>query len=467
MAAFGRAVSALVGAAADVFYRRRVLAGAVPPRGPVLLVANHPNGLLDPVLVQQAARRRVRMLAKAPLFSMPGISLLVRALDCLPVFRAKDGADTTQNAETFRAVEQALVDSDCVLIFPEGISHDEPQLQPLKTGAARMALGAVARGAGELLIVPVGLTYADKLRFRSTAAVEVGRPLRVQDFAAATSDEEDQRTAARALTGAIHDALRAVTVNVESWEDVALLDAVDAVWRQDDPERTRRIKQLADGVARLRGCAPEALDDVRARLAAWVDALAAAGLTPRDVARDGLAAASHRQRLGVAARQIGAAFVALPLAAGGAAFWATPFWAVHGVWRAMRPERDVGATVKVIAGVVFFPLWYVGAVALTASATGLAWGALLALVAPGAGLTTRHYLRRRAFVLRALGGALRLRLKGRALTDLLDERDALCRTFDELAVLAEDRAGLPAGKAGAQADEREGGSGNRAATAGV
>jgi glycerol-3-phosphate O-acyltransferase/dihydroxyacetone phosphate acyltransferase len=448
MGIIGRVVSSVVGVAGDVFYRRRMLAGSVPLSGPVLLVANHPNGLIDPILVQQAAGRRVRMLAKAPLFSMPGISILVRALDCLPVYRAKDGADTKQNADTFRAVEDALVGGDCVLIFPEGISHDEPQLQPLKTGAARMALGAVERGAVDLQIVPIGLTYADKLRYRSTAAVEVGVPIAVRPFLPdAPRDDEALRNAARKLTTAIDDALRAVTVNVESWHDVPLLDAVDAIWRQEDPERTRRVKNLADGVQRLRTTAPTALEDVRTRLSGWVDALAAAGLTPRDVARDGLRAVSPANRWAMVGRHLGAALFALPLALFGAVFWAVPFWGVHAVWWRMRPERDVGATVKVLAALVLFPLWFLGATAALAFLMTPVTAGLVAVVAPGAGLTTRHYLRRRGFAVRALLGAWRARLRGRALEELLTERDALCRAFDALVDLVEaaDVAGNPDG----------------------
>jgi glycerol-3-phosphate O-acyltransferase/dihydroxyacetone phosphate acyltransferase len=449
MGAFGQTVTFVVGAAADLFYRRRMLSGRVPASGPVLLVANHPNGLIDPILVQHAAGRRVRMLAKAPLFTMPGISIIVRALDCLPVYRAKDGADTKQNAETFRAVQQALVAGDCVLIFPEGISHDEPQVQPLKTGAARMALGAVAAGASGLVVVPVGLTYGDKLRFRSTAAVEVGPSIAVASFLprdGSAAEEDALRTAARALTTAVHDALRDVTINVERWEDLQLLDAVDAIWRQDDPDHARRMKNLAGAVQRLRLRDPAALEDVQSRLAGWVDALARLGLAPRDVARTGLANATTTHRIGAFARQVAAAVVGLPFAVYGALFWAIPFWSVHAIWRLMRPERDVGATVKVLASVALFPLWFAIAVTALALSTPPAAAVLAAVTAPGAGLTTRHYLRRRAFALRALSGALRMRLLGRGLQHLVDERDALCATFDALA----------------EADAAAGGSGNPA-----
>ena len=64
-----------------------------------------------------------------------------------------------------------------ITIFPEGKSHSEPQLAALKTGAARIALKALAGGA-DVTVVPVGLTYARKHRFRSEVCIEVGAPIR-------------------------------------------------------------------------------------------------------------------------------------------------------------------------------------------------------------------------------------------------------------------------------------------------
>ncbi len=455
MGLMGSAVAFITGSAVDVFYRRRVLeapaqAGRgvddarvlLPATGPVLLVANHPNGLLDPMVVQntvlQVARRRVRMLAKAPLFTMPGVSLFVKALDCLPVYRSKDGADTKQNADTFRAVENALVDGSCVLIFPEGISHDEPSVQPLKTGAARMALSAASKGA-DVVVVPVGLSYADKLRFRSTAAVEVGAPLRVAPFCASAGDgEEAERQAVKQLTEAIARALREVTVNLEAWEDLPLLDAVDAIWRQDDPERSRRLKNLAAGVALLRQHDPVLLEGMRSRLSEWLSRLGKLGLRPHDVA-DGTVQARRNplKLLLFALRNAAAAAFALPVALFGAVFWVLPFEAVHLLFLIGKPGRDVGATVKVLAGMVFFPLWFVAVVAAVGLWVSPPSALLVALVAPGAGMTTRHFFRRRFFAAHQLVTFVQLGLRGRIIGDVIRERDAFCREFDAVAARVE------------------------------
>ena len=458
MGFFGRSVAFFTASSVDIFYRRRVLRAAMPATGPVLLVANHPNGLMDPVVVMntvlQTSGRRVRMLAKAPLFTMPGVSVLVKALDCLPVYRAKDGADTRHNADTFRAVEDALVAGSCVLIFPEGISHDEPSLQPLKTGAARMALQSWRKGAVDVVVVPVGLSYAEKLRFRSTAAVEIGAPISVASFAPSadpnsalvTSENADaaERVAVNDLTAAIFGALEQLTLNLDRWEDLPVLEAVDAIWRQDDPERTRRLKHLAEGTALLRKHDPERFDEMRDRLSDWLFRLEKLGLRPHDVADGNVHARRDPVKLAqFVLRNVGAAVFAFPIALFGAAFWFVPFWAVHLVFLLWRPDRDVGASVKVLAAMVLFPLWFVAVVVAAGTGAGALAAVVLGLLAPIAGMSTRHFFRRRFFALQQLGTFLKLGLQGKLMDDLIREREAFCREIDALAARVEGFRDLP------------------------
>ncbi|HKX45300.1 MAG TPA: 1-acyl-sn-glycerol-3-phosphate acyltransferase, partial [Planctomycetota bacterium] len=128
-----RALVLLVRLATRLFYRQERLGRAVPADGPALLVANHPNGLLDPALVLSVTERDVLFLGKEPLFRMPVVGWLVRRLGVVPVHRAQDGADTAQNAAAFAAVHVALEHGGVVALFPEGRAHDEPSLQRLKT----------------------------------------------------------------------------------------------------------------------------------------------------------------------------------------------------------------------------------------------------------------------------------------------------------------------------------------------
>src|SRR5947209_3609662 len=180
-------VRAVFGLVLRVFFRRIEVSGSahVPARGPVMFVLNHPNGLVDPAFLLCLAPRRVSFLAKAPLFRMPVIGYLVRALDSLPVYRRQDqGQDVARNRETFQAARKLLARGGTIAICPEGISHDEPGLQPIKTGTARIALGAVSTSeALDLKIVPAGLYYTSKTTFRSAALLYFGKPIEVKRVA--------------------------------------------------------------------------------------------------------------------------------------------------------------------------------------------------------------------------------------------------------------------------------------------
>src|SRR5437667_5549695 len=155
-------VRAVFGLVLRVFFRRIEVSGSahVPARGPVMFVLNHPNGLVDPAFLLCLAPRRVSLLAKAPLFRMPVIGFFCRAFDAIPVHRRQDaGSEPSQNRETFDTARAVLARGGAIAIFPEGASHSDPKLRPLKTGAARIALGAAAALAGSspIRIVPAGL----------------------------------------------------------------------------------------------------------------------------------------------------------------------------------------------------------------------------------------------------------------------------------------------------------------------
>ena len=227
MPTFQRLVFGLGGLAAGLFYRRTLLGVPVPREGPVLLVGNHPNGLVDPLFVAGATPRPVRFLGKEPLLRMPVLGAVLRGLRTLPVYRARDGFDTSANEETFHAVHAALSEGDAVALFPEGITHGAPQISKLKTGAARMALGAEAAAGWTLgvRVVPVGLSFRSKGRFRSRAAAWVGEAIEARAYESAY--RADERAAVLALTERIAEGLRAVTLELDRWEDLPLLELAE------------------------------------------------------------------------------------------------------------------------------------------------------------------------------------------------------------------------------------------------
>lgn len=216
-----RLAHTIVSLALRLFFRRieTVNKSVVPESGAVIFVINHPNGLIDPALVFVALPRKISFLAKSTLFRIPVFSSLLRLVEALPVYRQIDSADVTKNRMTFVACHDLLQKDGAIALFPEGISHNSPTLLPIKTGAARIALGAISGEAGivdfSLQIVPVGLYYTNKTTFRSDALLHFGAPFFV-DKPKLEEDGNVSREDVTKLTSKIEESLREVTVNAES-----------------------------------------------------------------------------------------------------------------------------------------------------------------------------------------------------------------------------------------------------------
>ncbi len=281
-----RLIAWLARTVASVFYRVE-RAGGPLPTGPVLLVVNHPNALLDPAVVWATAGRDVRFLAKSTLFSRHVMAPLVRRTGAIPVYRRMDeGTDVSRNAETFAAVANVLDEGGCVCVFPEGLTHEHGRLQPLRTGAARMALEALGRGV-TVAIVPVGLNFERRTTFRSRATVLYGRPFAADDLGDLA--RQDPPAAVHALTDRIAAALRRLVVEADPKADARLVARVDRLYTAarhapvDPVSRVRRRRLIAQGIDRLRAQDPERLRALTRRLDAYDSRRRRFGLRDRDL----------------------------------------------------------------------------------------------------------------------------------------------------------------------------------------
>jgi glycerol-3-phosphate O-acyltransferase / dihydroxyacetone phosphate acyltransferase len=405
-------VRAVVALALRLFFRVQVQGASSIPDGPVLLLGNHPNGLVDPALIFVVTRRPVTFLAKAPLFTLPVLGWVLRGMGALPVFRRQDDpARMGDNEGTFQAATQALTAGGAITLFPEGKSHDAPRLAELRTGAARIALRAVRAGA-PVRVVPVGLTYAQKHQFRSAVRVEVGPAFEVASFLPeAEAGPEGETEVVRRLTEAMAHALGQVTLNLETWEDLPLAQTAGALWalRHAPPAGdAERLRRFARGVAVLRHAQPSRFAALREELLRFRRRLGRVHATPADLmavhAPAALGAAIVRHLLGL--------LLGLPLCALGLLLFALPYQVPGWVAGALRTPLDVQATVKLAVTLVLAPLWVALLAAVGAWAGGPAWGVAALLGAPLLALLTRGLLEHWREVLR--DGRLLLTLGGRA-----------------------------------------------------
>lgn len=423
-------VRAVVGFALRLFYRVEVNARPLPETGPVVFVGNHPNSLVDPALVFVITARPVTFLAKAPLFKMPVIGWILKGLHALPVFRKQD--DPTQmgrNEGTFEAATEALVSGRAITLFPEGRSHSEPELGEIKTGAARIAFRAAKKGAPPL-IVPVGLTYEQKHRFRSRVLIEVGEPIRVESFAPSSEAEEPESV--RRLTETIERGLRGITLNLAQWEDLPLVEVSEKLYafrvgdKAKDPDRQRRF---ATGVQIFRAEQPERFAVLRDDLMSFKHRMDLVHADPEDLTI--LYRRSEVYRF--IGRNLASLFLGFPLFLLGMVLFAVPFWLPRLLNRALKLELDMQATVKLVSALVLAPIW-------TALLTVLAWrfidpavGIVVLVWCLPLAVLTRYFLERWRAVLHDVMVFLTLGNRARLKARLLVEGERLATEVERLA----------------------------------
>jgi glycerol-3-phosphate O-acyltransferase / dihydroxyacetone phosphate acyltransferase len=254
-----------------LYYPRIELRGGenLPTAGSVVFVLNHPNGLLDPLLLMTSSARPISFLAKSTFFANPVTRLCMDAFDALPVFRQRDrglpggpqGNSLASNENTFARCRALLRRNKALALFPEGTTHSETRMLPLRTGAARIALSAEAEANWQLglRIVPVGLWYQNKTLFRSAALLVVGQPFDLAEYAALYTAQP--RQAVQALTERIGRTLSAVVLQAENAELLTGIPVIATWVAPDGPPLTltqqhERSATLLDAARRLAASDP-------------------------------------------------------------------------------------------------------------------------------------------------------------------------------------------------------------------
>lgn len=420
MAAGAAFVERLARLIAHVFYRVDAV-GAAPSDGALLLLPNHPNALLDPALVIATAGRPVRFIAKSTLFRGP-LAPVLRASGAIPVFRKQDeGVDVTRNTETFAAVDAALAQGDAICIFPEGISHSTGRLEPLRTGAARMALSAAARGVA-VRLVPVGLNPDEKTSFRSRMTVVYGRPFEVR-----------AGTPIPSVTAEITKRMRHLIVEANPEADAELVMRIDRLYtserdtEDDAGAAVERRRTIASGLHRLRQEKPEWYESALVQLRRYDERLQRFGLRDRALDWD----LSARDAARFIAREAPLAVILIPIAIAAIVAFAVPYGLTAGVAKLQR-ETDVTATAKVISGTIFYAAWTALLAVLIGIRLGIGAGVVAFAVLPALAAAGLYAIERESAALRtvrswlALRGAhpgtrQRLRRHRAELADVLDE----------------------------------------------
>ena len=229
-----------------VYYKKIIVQGRenIPYNQPVILVANHQNALIDPLVVAAHISTRPYFLTRAAVFKNPIAAYLLDLVQMLPVYRVLDGFSTIpQNQRTFQKTNQVLQQNGSVLIFAEGNHSIVRNIRPLSKGFTRMAYGVLA-AFPELkpVIVPVGIQYSAHKKSGSSAKISIGKPIPV----------DPNPSQAVKLTRQVETALKSLVVDLpnDNYEETLqrlLANQVD-VCSKEDVERFLNENQVPNKV---------------------------------------------------------------------------------------------------------------------------------------------------------------------------------------------------------------------------
>jgi len=378
--------------ALSAFFRDITVSGAarVPSSGPVLLLPNHLNAFVDPLLIRLSLRRDMTITAKSPLAARPLFAPLMRLARVIPFHRALDQGGTAvprQLAmESFTACQERLADGAALCVFPEGVSHEDPLMRPFKPGPGRIALDFIAQGR-DLAIVPVGLNFEAKEHFRSRLWLRFGPPLDARGWLAAQPAAQPHALMAE-MRGRVGSLIVELPGRREGlvlrWAAGLLVCAGQGrtpFWSAAVP-----FPKIVMATAALRdGGLPGSALYRRAR--AFRGQLRRLGLNPEDVflRRD-------PARLAGAAIAAAAALVLCgPFLAWGAVMNALPAAAVTYLTRRRSHLPDLWASNAVFFGLVCFPPAYIGQVLAASAWLPGGWLAVYALSLPVSGYAALLY----------------------------------------------------------------------------
>src|SRR3989441_11061048 len=374
----------------------------VPDEGLVLLCINHPNNFIDSLVVGAAVRRKVHYLATAALFENPLVARFLRAAGAIPVWRKQDErthALTDKNAETFAACAAAFEHGALIAIYPEGTTHAEARVQRIKTGAARIALAWEAAHPRTLRVLPVGLTFEARKSFRARVLASFGAPLPLHAYADAY--REDPVKAVDALTRHLQEAMEAEVVNVERIDDARLLQSVETLYRDvlarevmeargvgpREVDLVRLSRSIVEAIGWFKAREPERVESLWLRIRAYRALLAEYHLRDETV-HGRLVRLPARRRLVYSWQAV----VGFPFFLYGTLVNLLPYLVPRWLAQRMARKETDYATVRLLASIVAFPVFYgLETWLVLRAARGLA-GALFALSLPLSGLIAYRYL---------------------------------------------------------------------------
>lgn len=185
----------------------------LPKKGAILLVSNHKNALIDPLLMAISNQRDIYYLTRASAFKIRLVKWLLSTVNMLPIYRMRDGKQTlAKNEAIFNKCFRILYRKKILLIFAEGTHDIKRRVRPLSKGFTRIAFGVFEKYPDlQLNIVPVGLNYTDASLFGESVSIYYGKPILANTY----YDKDDINASSIKLKELVSDQLKTLTSHID------------------------------------------------------------------------------------------------------------------------------------------------------------------------------------------------------------------------------------------------------------
>ena len=358
-------------------------------KGPALFAMNHPNNLIDTLMISYAVERKIHYLATSQMFRNKILALFLHNAGVIPVYRKQDDLEYGQkNVATFQACYDVLEQGEAIGIYPEGTTHAEPRIKKIKTGTARIALETEKQFHNGVKIVPIGLNFSVRKSFRGEVTINIGKPLEMSAYLPAY--EHDPVPAVEQLTNDLQNALEAQIVHIEApeldrlvsdieeiYQGVLIRDLIEIGLSPHEVDAFRLSKKLVEGIQFFNQRDPARVLHVRQEVGNYKDKLRRVHLQDSLLQKIMENPVSFR---GFLLRILFLLF-GLPWALWGGVNHFLPYQISRWVSRKIAKRETDYATVRILCGMILYPLFYTAQIYWVRSRVGwpvaLAYGGTL------------------------------------------------------------------------------------------
>lgn len=386
------------------FFRRiQVLGSENVVEGPAIFAMNHPNNLIDSLIVSYALDRKIHYLATAQLFRNRLLSLFLHNMGVIPVYRKQDdAAHGDKNLATFQACYDILGRGGAIGIYPEGTTHAEPRVRKIKTGAARIALETENLHQPGVCIVPVGLNFMVRKSFRGEVLVRIGGPINVAPYL--PHYRESPVETVDQLTDHLQEAMEQEVMHVDEPELEQLIRDIEGIYKGElirdlkeqqgvasgDIDSFRLSKKLVEGIHFFNQRSPELVLRIRDSVRSYTSRLKKARLQDEMVRRITENKTSYRIFLW----RIFLLLIGLPGALYGGINHFLPYQISRWASRRIAKRETDYATVRIICGILLYPPFYAAQTYWVAEQWGWMEGLVYGVTLPMFGAFAYYYWER-------------------------------------------------------------------------